>query len=116
MVEARTMRVVGLVIERRGREWQIRIWGTREDGTSDRPPSGGSRLAYLIRQRVEKERNLQLIRERKTQFVMSTTVPLQLLKEELRLVKDIDKLNNCIAELRDPEVEQERSSCPGTSL
>lgn len=45
-----------------------------------------------VDQLAEARENLRLIRERKSQFVMETDIPLQLIKEEQRLLKRIEEL------------------------
>lgn len=56
-------------------------------------------ITSLRRQLAEAEENLRLIRERKAAFVMSTDVPLQLIKEEEALNKQIADLRQRIATL-----------------
>lgn len=48
-------------------------------------PDHRDELASLKRQLTEAEENLRLILERQSQFVLTTDVPLQLVKEERRL-------------------------------
>jgi len=52
----------------------------------------GSELASLRRQLAEALENLRLIQERKSQYVMGTDIPLQLVKEERQLLERIREL------------------------
>jgi hypothetical protein len=45
---------------------------------------------------AEARENLRLIQERKSQFVMETDIPLQLIKEERRLLERIEELEQLI--------------------
>jgi hypothetical protein len=57
------------------------------------------------------EENLRLIRERKSEFVQQTDVPLQLVKEERRLEQEIETLRERLAQLPSPgppPLEEER--------
>jgi hypothetical protein len=50
-------------------------------------------MAISLHHQLEEAReNLRLIQERKSQFVMETDIPLQLIKEEQRLLRRIDAL------------------------
>jgi len=51
-----------------------------------------SDLASLRRQLAEDRENLRLIQERKSEFVMGTDIPLQLVKEERQLLERIEEL------------------------
>jgi len=51
-----------------------------------------SDLASLRRQLAEARENLRLIQERKSEFVMGTDIPLQLVKEERQLLERIEEL------------------------
>jgi hypothetical protein len=78
--------------------------GTASPATSAATPhraSAGSEreLASLRRQLAEACENLELIRERKSQFVMETTIPLDLIKQERRLEEKINHLEAEIARL-----------------
>ena len=52
----------------------------------------GSELASLRRQLAEARENLRLIQERKSQYVMETDIPLDLIKRERQLVERIAEL------------------------
>ena len=56
----------------------------------------GSELASLHRQLAAVRENLRLIQERKSQYVMGTDVPLQLIKEEQQLLERIKELEQRI--------------------
>ena len=53
----------------------------------------------LRRQLAKARDNLRLIQERKSQYVMETDVPLQLIKEEQHLLERIEELERRIEEL-----------------
>jgi hypothetical protein len=57
-----------------------------------------SESAFPQRQLDEARENLQLVRERKSQYVLETDIPLQLIKEERGLLKRIEELEQCIDE------------------
>lgn len=52
----------------------------------------GSETGSLKRRLAEAEENLRLIRERKSEFVRETDIPLQLIKDERRMEQEIEKL------------------------
>jgi len=58
-----------------------------------------SGLASLRRQLAEARQNLRLIEERKSQFVMATDIPLQLIKEEQYLLKRTEELEQRVERL-----------------
>jgi|GEM_PF-2434428 len=66
-------------------------------------------LQSLRKQLAEAEYNLRLIQERKSEYVLETDVPLQLIKEERRLLKLIEKLQQSINELEKPTAPAEGS-------
>ena len=51
-----------------------------------------SELAFLRRQLAEARENLRLIQERKSEYVLGTDIPLQLVKEERQLLERIAEL------------------------
>jgi len=53
----------------------------------------------LRRQLAEARQNLRLIQERKSEYVMETDIPLQLVKREQKLLERIEELEQRIAEL-----------------
>ncbi|MEJ2560780.1 MAG: hypothetical protein P8186_32075 [Anaerolineae bacterium] len=61
-------------------------------------------IESLTRQLKEAEENLALIEERMSEYVLSTDIPLQLVKEERRLESRIRWLQRRIAELRPIDV------------
>jgi tetratricopeptide (TPR) repeat protein len=61
--------------------------------------------ASLRRQLAETAENLRLIRERKSQYVMETDVPLQLIKMEIRLEGKIADLKKRLAQLEKADTE-----------
>jgi hypothetical protein len=56
-------------------------------------------IASLHRQLAEARENLLLIQERKAEFVMGTSVPLDLIKEERRTERQIEELEQRLGEL-----------------
>jgi len=58
-----------------------------------------SDLASLRRQLAEARENLRLIQERKSEFVMGTDIPLQLVKEERQLLERIEELEQRVERL-----------------
>jgi hypothetical protein len=56
-------------------------------------------IASLRRQLAEARENLLLIQERKAEFVMGTSVPLDLIKEERRTERQIEELEQRLREL-----------------
>ena len=56
----------------------------------------GSELTSLRRQLAESRENLRLIEERKSQYVMVTDIPLQLVKDERQLLERIEELERRI--------------------
>jgi len=60
--------------------------------------------ASLRRQLAEARANLQLVRERKSQYVQEVDVPLQLVREEHRLLKCLDALERELAEIQPKEM------------
>jgi hypothetical protein len=56
-------------------------------------------LTSLRRQLAEARENLRLIQERKAEFVLSTDVPLQLVKEERRWLDRIAELEQRLAQV-----------------
>jgi len=65
---------------------------TAPAGRAIPPPLEPSEAESLRRQLTEARENLRLIEERRSEYVMSTDVPLQLIKEERRLQERIAKL------------------------
>ncbi len=65
--------------------------------TTPTPPVSADELLSLQRQLDEVRANLRLIRERKAEFVLSTDIPLQLVKEERDLSNRIAELEQQIA-------------------
>ena len=59
----------------------------------------GSELASLRRQLAEARENLRLIQERKSQYVMETDIPLDLIKRERQLVERIAELEQRVGRL-----------------
>jgi len=59
----------------------------------------GSELASLRRQLAEARENLRLIQERKSQYVMETDIPLDLIKRERQLVERIAELEQRVERL-----------------
>jgi len=53
-------------------------------------------IVSLRRQLAEVRDSLRLIRERKSQYVMETDIPLQVIKEERRLLGRIKELERCL--------------------
>jgi len=53
-------------------------------------------LVSLRRQLAEARGNLRLIRERKSQHVMETEIPLQLVKQERQVLERIEELERCL--------------------
>jgi len=49
-----------------------------------------SELAFLYGQLAEARKSLRLIQERKSQYVMETDIPLQLVEEERQLLERVD--------------------------
>jgi hypothetical protein len=64
-------------------------------------------IGALQRQLKEAQENLALIRERMSEFVLSTDIPLQLVKEERRLASRIRWLKRRVVELRPINVLRE---------
>jgi len=60
----------------------------------------GTELTSLCCQLAEARENLRLIQERKSQYVMETDIPLQMIKEEQHLLKRIEELEQHIEELQ----------------
>jgi hypothetical protein len=58
----------------------------------------GSEVESLKRRLAEAEENLRLVRERKSEFVQQTDVPLQLIKDERRLAQEIETLKARLAQ------------------
>ena len=56
----------------------------------------GSELASLRRQLAEARENLRLIQERKSEYVLGTDIPLQLVKEERQLLERIEELEQLV--------------------
>ncbi|HKZ83101.1 MAG TPA: CHAT domain-containing protein [Anaerolineae bacterium] len=73
-----------------GRDKIVIVGGERRE--AEPAPMDDAEAASLSRQLAEARENLRLIEERKSQFVMSTDVPLQLIKEERRLTERIADL------------------------
>jgi len=69
-----------------------------ESGVGKKERSSEFELDSLRRQLDAEQENLLLIRERKSQYVLETYVPLPLVKEERRLQKHIEELERRIAE------------------
>ena len=65
-------------------------------------------LSSLQRQLAEARENLRLIQERKGEFVLSTDVPLQLVKEERRWLDRIAELEQQLAAQSDAREDQPR--------
>lgn len=69
----------------------------RTSGTvADAPGPADAGIESLRRQLSEALENLRLLQERKAEYVMSTDVPLQLIKEERRLLERIEELEQAI--------------------
>jgi len=66
-------------------------------GVKERPSD--AEPASLRRQLAEAHENLRLIQERKSQYVMETDIPLQLVREEQRLLELIEELEQRVEEL-----------------
>lgn len=64
-------------------------------------------IRYVRRQLDETRENLRLVRVRKSQYVMETEIPLQLIKEEQRLLERIEELEQRIVELEQSRSEEE---------
>ena len=69
---------------------------------SDDFTKAGSELASLRRQLAEARENLRLIQERKSEFVMGTDIPLQLVKEERQLLERIEELEQRVERSEGP--------------
>jgi len=67
------------------------------------------KLQSLRKQLAEAEYNLRLIQERKSEFVLETDIPLQLIKEERRLLKLIEELRHSIDGLEKPAGDNKRN-------
>jgi hypothetical protein len=69
----------------------------------------GSEIDSLKRRLAEAEENLRLIRERKSEFVRETNIPLQLIKDERRLMQKIGawraRLAQIEQEIETPQVQ-----------
>lgn len=61
----------------------------------------GGELESLRRRRDDARENLRLIEERKSSYVLSTDIPLSLIKEERRLRDQIEELENRVRDLED---------------
>jgi len=59
----------------------------------------GSNAKSLKRRLAEAEENLRLIQERKSEYVQAADVPLQLIKDERRLVQEIEALQTQLEQL-----------------
>jgi len=70
-------------------------------------------LSSLQRQLAEARENLRLIQERKGEFVMSTDVPLQFVKEERRWLDRIAELEQRLAARSDVPEDQPRDDRKG---
>jgi nucleotide-binding universal stress UspA family protein len=70
-------------------------------------------LTSLRRQLAEARENLRLIQERKAEFVLSTEVPLQLVKEERRWLDRIAELEQRLAAQSSAHEDQPRAGRPG---
>jgi hypothetical protein len=70
-------------------------------------------LTSLRRQLAEARENLRLIQERKTEFVLSTEVPLHLVKEERRWLDRIAELEQRLAAQPGAQAGQPRGDRPG---
>ncbi|MBZ0098023.1 MAG: GAF domain-containing protein [Taibaiella sp.] len=75
-------------------------------------PSNIERLKALI---AKKEGNLRLIEEHKAEYVLSTDIPLQLIKDEEKLNAELDKYRRELAELLSSEVQEGQISALQTS-
>ena len=62
----------------------------------------GSELASLRRQLAEARENLRLIQERKSEYVLGTDIPLQLVKEERQLLERIEELEQRVERSEGP--------------
>jgi hypothetical protein len=69
-------------------------------------------IASLQRQLTEAETNLRLIRERQSEFVLRSDIPLQLVKEERALVERIDRLKAQIRAGSDQVADDPPASSP----
>jgi nucleotide-binding universal stress UspA family protein len=70
-------------------------------------------LPSLRRQLAEARENLRLIQERKNEFVLSTDVPLQLVKEERRWLDRIAELEQRLAALSSAREDRPRADREG---
>ena len=74
-----------------------------------------SEAESLKRRLAEAEENLRLIRERKSEFVQQTDIPLQLIKDERRLEQEIEALQTRLAQEtveEDTSIRALVSRCP----
>lgn len=62
----------------------------------------GSKAESLKHRLAEAEENLRLIRERKSEYVQSADIPLQLIKDERRLAQEIETLRAQLEQLPPP--------------
>jgi valyl-tRNA synthetase len=74
-------------------------WGCTVEGEDV-----SDQIESLTRQLKEAQENLALIEERMSEYVLSTDIPLQLVKEERRLESGIRRLQRRIADLRPIDV------------
>jgi hypothetical protein len=105
------------------REYVIRGWThTEAMPTQDVEASAGeeerskeAELDSLRRQLAEEKKNLLLIQERKAEYVMGTAIPLDLVKQERRIQKRIEELEQRIGELEQPPFADGRGTLPERS-
>jgi diadenosine tetraphosphatase ApaH/serine/threonine PP2A family protein phosphatase len=71
-----------------------------------------SELASLRRQLAEARENLRLIQERKSEYVLGTDIPLQLVKQEQELLKRIEELEQRVQGSEGTSKQATRSAIP----
>ncbi len=64
------------------------------------------------KQLAEAQENLRLVRERRAEFVQQTDVPLQLIKDERRLEREIERLRRQLERTTAPALPEERELLP----
>jgi len=72
----------------------------------------GSDLASLRRQLAEARENLRLIQERKSEYVLGTDIPLQLVKEERQLLERIQELEQRVERSEATSEQSPRPAIP----
>jgi len=88
------------------------------DGMSDKDRLDDSELASLRRQLAEEMENLWLIQERKSEYVLETDIPLDLIKQERRKQECIEDLKQRIEKLERSQqrVEESMPEATGEAL